>query len=384
MKRATAAAELSDTPSHGGGVTTKTYVGSRDLARTILNALIIVGLLVASFWIVRPFLTALVWASMIVISTWRVLVALQNKLWGKRGLAATVLTCALTLALIVPLGLLVGGLVGNLDRVIASVQSIDQLTLPPPPDWLDRIPMVGLKLSAAWQRIPSEGVETLAARVQPYAGQLLQWFARQIGAVGAIILQFVLTLIISAIFYMKGEIVGRGICLFAYRVGGESGEKAVLLAANAIRAVAMGVVVTAMIQATVAGLALAIAAIPGTQLLTIVVFLLCIAQLGPAFVMLPVSGWKFYQGDTVWGIILLLVSLFAGTIDNLIRPILIRKGSNLPLFLIFTGVIGGLIALGIVGIFIGPVILAISYTLLAEWVVDGKAEPAEPDNRVLL
>src|SRR5580765_2366403 len=111
---------------------TRTNGHSLDLARTTLNVLIIVGLIVTSFWILRPFLTAFVWASMIVISTWPLLVSLQAKLWGRRGLAATSLTCVLALVLIIPLGLLVVGLVGNMDRIVASVQSVRQLTIPPP------------------------------------------------------------------------------------------------------------------------------------------------------------------------------------------------------------------------------------------------------------
>jgi predicted PurR-regulated permease PerM len=337
--------------------------------------LIIVGLIFASFWIVRPFLTAFVWASMIVISTWRLLLGLQGRLWGRRGLAATILTGVLALVLIIPLGLLVVGLVENMDRIVTSLQSVRQLTVPPPPDWLDRTPLLGPKLSAAWQHVAAEGVGSLSAQIQPYAGQFLQWFALQLGTIGAMILQFLLTIIISAILYMKGETVGRGLCRFSYRVAGESGEKAALLAASSIRAVAMGVVGTAIVQTTLAGITLAIAGVPGILLLTALVFVFCVAQLGPGFVMLPVAGWKFYMGDAFWGIILLILALVVGTVDNLLRPILIKKGSNLPLFLIFSGVIGGLIVLGIVGIFVGPVILAVSYTLLKDW-INERAEPA--------
>jgi predicted PurR-regulated permease PerM len=345
-----------------------------DLARITLNVLIIVGLIFTSFWIVRPFLTAFVWASMIVISTWPLLVGVQARLWGRRSLAATFLTCVLALVLILPLGLLVVGLAGNMDRIVELVQSVRQLAVPSPPDWLARTPLWGPKLAVAWERVASEGVGPLTAKIRPFAAQFLQWLVYQIGSIGAMILQFLLTIIISAILYMKGDTVGRGLCLFAHRVGGESGEKAALLAANSIRAVAMGVVVTAIVQATLAGIALGIAAVPGTLLLAALVFLFCVAQLGPGLVMLPVAGWKFYEGDTVWGIILLILALVIGTVDNLIRPILIKKGSNLPLFLIFSGVIGGLMVLGIVGIFVGPAILAVSYTLLKDW-VNGRTEP---------
>jgi predicted PurR-regulated permease PerM len=150
----------------------------------------------------------------------------------------------------------------------------------------------------------------------------------------------------------------------------------VLLAAASIRGVAMGVVVTAIIQTLIAGTGIFIASVPGGMLLSAAVLILCLAQIGPGLAMLPAVIWKFYTSSAVSGFVLLAFMLVAGTIDNFIRPILIRKGADLPLLLIFAGVIGGVISLGIMGVFVGPVLLAVTYNLLEEW-VENPTEPEE-------
>ncbi len=141
-----------------------------------------------------------------------------------------------------------------------------------------------------------------------------------------------------------------------------------VLAGQAIRAVALGVVVTALAQTVLAGLGLAVAGIPFAGLLTGVILLFCIAQIGPLPVLVPAVIWLFWSDQTGWGTALLIWTVGVGTMDNVLRPFLIRRGADLPMLLIFSGVIGGLIAFGIVGLFVGPVVLAVTYTLLKDWV----------------
>jgi predicted PurR-regulated permease PerM len=141
-----------------------------------------------------------------------------------------------------------------------------------------------------------------------------------------------------------------------------------LLAAKAVRGVMLGVVVTALTQAAIGGTGLLISAVPAAALLTAVMFLLCLAQLGPFLVLVPSIVWLYWSGQPIWGTVLLVFSLVAGTIDNFLKPFLIKKGADLPLLLILSGVIGGLLAFGITGLFVAPVILAVSYTLLKAWV----------------
>jgi predicted PurR-regulated permease PerM len=343
---------------------------AHDLTRVVLGVLFIGALIASTAWIMRPFLSALLWATMIVISTWPLLLSLQARLGGRRGLATTVLTVALLLILLIPLTLSVSALIGNKDSVVAWVKALANFKVPPPPYWVAHIPIRGPKLAAEWQQLSEGGPAALSSKLVPYAGRFVGFCVKQIGGMGAIVGQFLLTVIISAILYSTGETAASGIRKFFYRLAGTNGERAVILAAGTIRGVAIGVVVTAVIQTLIAGIGLVVASVPAAAFLTAACLMLCIAQLGPLLVMLPVVIWKFSSGDILWGCVLLAFALVAGTIDNFIRPILIRKGADLPLLLIFAGVIGGIISFGIMGIFVGPVVLAVTYALIKEWVED--------------
>ena len=186
-----------------------------------------------------------------------------------------------------------------------------------------------------------------------------------------VVLQFFLTVIIAAILYAKGEETSEGIRSFAQRLAGKHGDAVVILAEKAIRGVALGVVVTAIIQATVGGIGLAVTGVPAAALLTAVMFMLCLAQIGPALVLVPALIWVYWNDGVIWGTILLVFVILAMTLDNFVRPVLIKKGADLPLVMIFAGVIGGLIAFGIIGLFIGPVVLAVAHTLLKAWISGG-------------
>lgn len=341
---------------------------STGLTRSTLQVLFVVALIFFSGWIMRPFFSATLWATMIVISTWPLLKTLQSKLGGRRGLATVVMVVALLLVLVIPLGLAFGMIAGNMDTIVAQAHSLRTLQLPPPPDWVARIPIRGPKLSAEWQRAVEEGPGSLSARIAPYVGGAVRWFAAKIGGVGGMVLQFLLTVVISAILYLKGETAARGVRRFAGRLAGSNGDRAAVLAAATIRAVAMGVIVTAIAQTIIVTAGLLIASIPGAGLLAAIVLISCVAQLGPLVVTLPVVAWKFYSGDSVGGFVLLIFAVVAQVIDNFLRPFLIKRGADLPLLLIFTGVIGGMIGFGLMGIFVGPVILAVTYVLLREWV----------------
>jgi predicted PurR-regulated permease PerM len=254
--------------------------------------------------------------------------------------------------------------------MVAWTKSLNRLHVPPPPQWVAKIPLRGLHLHDAWQQFASQGSGALAERVSPYAGKYVAWFASRMGAIGAMILQFLITVIIAAVLYGHGESAARGVRAFAYRLAGSQGDKEALLAAGSIRSVAMGVIVTAIVQTIIAAIGLAIASIPGT--------LLCDTQnedhsreqVGPVLVLVPVLIWKFSTGDILGGSVLLVFTVPAITLDNIMRPVLIRKGAGQPLILIFAGVIGGMISLGVIGIFVGPALLAVTYVLVKEWVAD--------------
>lgn len=342
----------------------------RDLTRNTLGVLLILGMIAASFWILRPFLPAIVWATMIVVSTWPLLLRLQDRLWGRRALAAAVMSLALVLIFVVPLLLAAVAIVGNAGRFVAWVQSLASSPLPPPPEWLARLPVLGSPAARLWAREAANGFEGLSAKVAPYAGAATSWFIAQIGGLGIAFVQFLLTAVFAAIMYVGGERAVKGILRFAHRLAGERGEISVRLAGRAIRGVSMGVVVTAIAQAGLGGVGLAVCGVPFAVILTAVMFMLCIAQLGPGLVLAPAVIWMYWGGNTVLGSVLLAWSLVVGIMDNFLRPVLIRRSADLPLLLVFIGVIGGLIAFGLIGIFVGPVVLAVTYTLSQAWVAE--------------
>ena len=198
------------------------------------------------------------------------------------------------------------------------------------------------------------------------------------GTLAMFLLHLLLTAIIAPILYYHGETAAAGALAFARRLSGSEGERAVMLAAQAIKAVALGVVVTALVQSTLGGLGLFLAGVPLAGFLTAIMFVLAIAQIGAGPVLIFAVVWLYWKDTTVTATVFLVWAVLVGTIDNVLRPILIRRGADLPLLLIFAGVIGGLIAFGVVGLFIGPVMLAVVYTLLIGWVTQGPSIDEKP------
>ena len=346
----------------------------RDVTHTTLTVLLIAILIIAVLGILRPFLLSLIWATMIVVTTWPIMMLVQARVWGKRGLAALVMTVALALTLVLPFWIALETIVDNAHRIDGLAESLRTSTVPAPPSWVQNVPMIGPKLSAVWQEVATAGPEGIISRIKPYSGKAAKWFVDQAGNLGKIFIQFLLTVIISAILYTKGDVAAAGICRFARRMGGHRGEEVTILAGKAIRGVALGVVVTALAQSILGGIGLAVTGVPSAAVLTAVMFMLCVAQLGPGLVLIPAVIWLFWGDHNMAGSVLLAWTVVVGTLDNVLRPLLIKKGADLPLLLVFAGVIGGLIALGIVGIFIGPVVLAVAFTLLKAWVEEEGAE----------
>jgi predicted PurR-regulated permease PerM len=345
----------------------------RDLTRITLGVAAIGALTLASFWIVRPFIGATIWATMIVVATWPVLIAVQARLGGRRWLAVAVMTGVMLLVFIVPFMLAIGTLIDNADRISGWVTTILTATPPPAPAWLQNVPLVGPRLAEIWNDLVDAGASGLMPRLQPYAGGAAQWFLKEAGTLGGALLQFLLTIVITAIMYSGGDAAAAGVRAFARRLAGARGEDVVNLGGAAIRGVALGVVVTALVQSIVGGIGLAITGVPFAPVLTALMFILCIAQLGPTLVLAPAVAWMYWTGDNVWASVLLVWAVVVGTMDNVLRPYLIKKGADLPLLLIFAGVIGGLLSFGLLGIFVGPLVLAVTYTLLEAWVRDDGA-----------
>jgi len=344
-----------------------------DLVRTTLQLLFVAALIAGTFWILRPFLVPLLWATTIVVATWPTFLGLQALLGGRRGLAAVAMSAVLVLVLLVPLYVAVSTIARNADRIVEWSSAIASLPVLTPPTWLDGVPLVGADLAARWRDVAATPPDELTLQVVPYARQAVGWFLGRVGSVGVMALEFLVTVIVAALLYANGDDLGRAVQAFARRLSGRAGEDAVRLAAQAVRAVALGVVATAAIQSAFGGIGLAAVGVPLAGLLTALMFVLGVAQIGPVPVLVPAVAWVYWRDGAAWGTTLLVWSVLVAVMDNFLRPLLIRRGANLPLLLIFAGVIGGLIAFGVIGLFVGPAVLAVAYTLLVEWVTDEEA-----------
>lgn len=356
---------------------------SVDLTRTVLGVLAM-GLLVgASLWILKPFLPAFIWATMVVVATWPAMITVQKRFWNRRALAVIFMTAALLLVFVIPFALAIGTLVKNIDDIVAFSRRMMELDLPRAPEWLRKLPGVGASLANGWDNIAAASASELGERVKPSAGAFARWFVAEVGGFGALLVQFLLTVVVAAVLYATGEAAAQKAVAFGARLGGQRGANAVVLAGRAIRSVALGVVGTALIQSLLGGLGLAVAGVPYAGVLTAVMFMLALAQIGAVPVLIGAIAWLYYQGETAWLLPLIVWTVIVGSLDNFLRPLLIRRGVDLPLLLILVGVVGGLIGFGLVGIFVGPVVLAVTYTLLDHWVREGQTVPSALEDPTL-
>jgi predicted PurR-regulated permease PerM len=348
-----------------------------DITRVVFAVLFICALVLLCLRILLPFLPALLWATTIAIATWPLLLRVQKRVWNRRGLAVTVMTGTLLLVFVLPFSLAVGAIVSHAEAITDQLRSLLTLELPPLPAWVERLPFLGERIATAWNELAAAREGGLADELRPYISSVALWFAASVGNVGGLFLQFLMTVVITAILYASGESAAETVRRFAERLAGAQGDAAVRLAAQSIRAVALGVVVTAVVQAVMGGLGLLVAGVPFAALLTAVMFMLALAQLGPVLVLVPSVAWLFWSGHTGWGTFLLVWTVLVTPLDNILRPMLIKRGANLSFLLVFAGVVGGLVAFGLVGIFIGPVVLAVSSTLITAWVDAGLAPARE-------
>ena len=347
--------------------------GNRDLTRIVLGVLVIAALLGGVFLVLRPFLPALLWATMIVVATWPLMQRVEKRLGGRRAAAVTVMILVILVILIAPIATAMSTLVEQVARL--STVKVAELRVPSPPAWLETVPVVGARIVVEWRELSITTPEALTERFAPFLRPVATWLAAQAGSAGAFAMHLVLTLLLCGILYGYGETAAHGVRRFARRLHGEQGESVVLLAAASVRAVALGIVVTALVQTALGTLGLLVAGVPYVGLLGALMFVLCIAQLGPVLPMLGAAVWLWTTDSHTAAILLAAWAGGVAMLDNVLRPLLIRRGADLPLLLIMSGVIGGLLSMGLVGLFVGPVVLAVAYRLIDAWVAEQDAAP---------
>lgn len=350
-----------------------------DIARVFFLIVVLSALLAGSVYVLRPFIPGLIWATTIVVASWPLLLAVERRLGKRRWLAVTVMMAGLVVVMVLPLYHTIATLAERANEIMVAIRKLPTYALLPPPGWVRDIPLIGHRTATEWQRLSDAGPGGLLARIEPYLTLAARWVLGRAAVLGAFAVHMLVTLVFSGILYARGEAAGAFVSRLAVRLAGPAGEGAILLAGQAVRAVALGIVLTAIVQATLGGLGLWLAGVPAAGILTAIMLLLCVAQIGPLLPMAFGVIWLYRLDANLAATLLLLWGIFIGTMDNVLRPLLISRGVRLPLLLILCGVVGGLLAFGPVGLFIGPVILAVTHVMLRTWVDGVPLSHATPD-----
>jgi predicted PurR-regulated permease PerM len=317
--------------------------------------------------IIKPFTTAILFGAALATAAWPIRQALVRRGLGRGQSAALLLLLSIVLV-VLPLLTFAPHLADQLIRGAHRVESYFAAT-PEQPSWIRGVPLFGRRLSGAWDRVV-EVKGNLRALLEPYTANLEQFMIGAARALADSLVQVILALIVATMFWTNGDGLVAVLHDALRRLGGPIAEQALDVAAGAIRSVAYGVIGTAAIQAVLLALGLALAGVPGAGTLGFAALLLAISQIGSPLLILIWGGaawWLFAQDQQVWGAFMIVWGLFVSTIDNFIKPWLIGFGVEMPLSLTILGVFGGFLAFGFLGLFIGPTLIAILYTLLQSW-----------------
>jgi predicted PurR-regulated permease PerM len=339
-----------------------------DLTRIVLATSTLLLLIGGSLYVLTPFVPALIWSAMIVVATWPALIGIQRHLNGRRAAAVAVLLLVQLVVIIIPIYAAIATIAHRAADITAFVHVLPTYALPSPPSWLSRIPVVGARFTHQWQKLSDAGPGGVLAQIQPYAAVVAHWTLARASQLGIFLLYLLLTLMICGLLYAKGEFAAGLLTRVAERITGDNGPEIIRLVGQSIRAIALGVVVTAILQASLGALGVWFAGVPYAGIIGAILLIACLVQIGPLLPLLCCVAWLFLSGSRIAAILLLVWSIAVTMLDNVLRPILIRRAVELPIILILFGVLGGLLSIGVVGLFLGPVILAVTYHLLLAWI----------------
>jgi len=342
----------------------------------------IVIIVVGCYLVLHPFVPALLFAAVVCSSTWPLFLILRKALWGRAVLAALVMTLLLIVLVIGPAVLLAANLADTVTAMIEAGKAALNGTPNRPPDGVRQIPLIGEWLADYWQRLASSG-ESFATQWKGLLEPARNFLVGAGKAAGEGLLQLALASFIGFFFYRDGEALMLAIRRALDRIAGGLGRELLETIDNTVTGVVHGIFGTALAQALVALAGFLVAGVPAALLLAVATFFLSIVPIGPPLVWGGATAWLVYDGQMGWAIFMAAWGfLVISTIDNLVKPYLISRSSNLPLLLIVLGVLGGVIAFGFIGLFIGPPVLAIGLTLTQLWIarrpVTGPGPP-QPD-----
>jgi predicted PurR-regulated permease PerM len=356
------------------------------LARLLLDVLIRAGLVLAlamlCYRVFSPFLVLMVWALVLAITLYPLHQALATRMGGRQGWAATLITVLGVALIVAPTAVLVGAMGDSVNRAIDEVQQ-NTLQIPPPRPGVAAWPVVGPKVHAAWQ-LAHDDLPALVKSLQPKIGELAKAALAMVASIGGGILAFVAAFIIAGIIMAFGKAGDRaGHAIFARIVGVERGDEFTALSVATIRAVAQGVIGIAFIQAILVGLCLLVAGVPLAGVLAVIVLVLGIAQVPALIVTLPAIAYLWMSGayDTGEAVVNSVLLFVAGMADNVLKPLMLGRGVDAPMPVILLGALGGMAAGGIVGLFVGAVLLALGYQIFMGWVAaNPEAKPPTADS----
>jgi predicted PurR-regulated permease PerM len=330
---------------------------------------VIAGLIGWCFVIARPFLVPIIWGAIIAVTVFHGYERLEVAVGGRRALAAVLVTLSMLVLLVVPSVLLGDSLMSGASKLMASFKSGD-FSIPPPPDNVARWPLIGEPVAKAWT-LASEDMGAALRQASPLLKRFGTWLLNAAEGAGIALLQFVLAIFIAGAFLANSEAAGRMTRAIARRLAGERGLILAGVAGHTIRSVASGILGVAVIQALLAGLGFLVAGVPAAGLLTLICLLTGVMQLGVVIVLIPVVIYLFSTADTTTAVAFLIWAFLVAPVDNVLKPILLGRGVDVPMLVIFVGAIGGFLSSGIIGLFLGAVVLAVGYKLFLSWLKQG-------------
>ncbi len=336
-------------------------------------AILLLILAVGCFLVLRPFLSAALWAAILSFSTWPIYQRLERMTGGRRALAAAVITAVAAMLFAIPVAALASRLASEVPELAAMVNRLLEQGPLPPPAWVRTLPVIGTRLDAYWQSVAYDAAK-LAADMRSHVGPIREWVLGLGMSLGVGLAQVTLSLFIAFFFYRDGVATARVIRSALGRIGGDRAERLLVVAGATVKGVVYGIIGANLVEAVLADLGLWAAGVPGAILLGFAIFFLTLVPLAPLLVFVPAIIWLLQQGATTtafllagWYVVVFMI------LENALRAYLVTRGGDLPLVLVLLGMLGGMLAIGFLGIFVGPTLLAVGYSLVREWSAEDQA-----------
>ena len=329
------------------------------------------------FQIVRPFIMPVLWGAIMAVAIYPLFVKAYTAFGGRQKLTATLITLLALAILIVPTVMLSGSVVES-SKALATDIEAGTLTVPPPSDKVKDWPLIGEKLHGAWS-LASTNLEGALEKFKPQVEATGKWLLSAAAGVGGGVLMFVISIIIAGAFLVYGRSGSQAMESIAGRVMGKKGGKEFVdLAGATIRSVAQGVLGVALIQSILAGIGLLVMGVPYAGIWAVLVLLLAIIQLPPLLILGPIVVYEFSVAETVPAVIFMIWSMIVSVSDSFLKPLFLGRGMDIPMLVILLGAIGGMMLSGIIGLFVGAVVLAVGYTLFTAWLEEEQQAPETP------